>query len=322
MFDLRTTISKIKRRRIIRRKKAFLDSLLRTSRTVGLIGPIEEVTLSSDHEEEETVEETWRSTAEVKPRCPLTSSTPSSAMPRLTQEQFEAMFIESSSSSEEEEEEEAQLILPRGDQPVPEDKEDGTPPSPTSGDQPDPEDEMHGSKDSSQYHPTTPLSSASSEEEDGPPEVISEDEEPQAGPSGQQRPGILRYPQYNIQPTYIHGHTPIMSPQVLVRCPPLPPCPPFRPHSPPSPPRDDYLHPRPPTPHPPSPSPPPAPPTPEVYLERPPVPEVPEAPAVPPPPFPLPWWTRLVQDGPHQVASISLIHRYLTLLEFTVDIYM
>ena len=230
------------------------------------------------------------------------------------------MWIES--SSEDEEEDVTLPPLPRGDQPDPEDEEDGTPPSLTSGDQQDPEDVRPSSKDSSQYHPTTPLSHASSEEVEEPPEVTSEDEEPQAGPSRQREPSPLRYSQSSQQLTYIHGQVPIMSSRVLVRCPPFLPCPPYFPHTPRSPPGDVYLHPRPPTPHPPSPSPPPAPPTPEVYLERPPAPEVPEAPAVPPPPFPLPWWTGLVQDGPHQVASIALIHRYLTLLEFTVDIYM
>ena len=252
------------------------------------------------------MEETWRTPAEIKPRCrSLESSTPTSTLPRLTHEQFEAMWVESSSEDEE---------------------EDGTPPPLPRGDQQDPEDVRPGSKDSSQYHPSTPLGDESSEDEK-PPEATSppseDEEEPQAGPSGQQVPCILRYSQYNIQPTYIHGQIPIMSSQVLVRCPPFPPYPPFLPHSPHSPPGEVYAHPRPPTPHPPSPSPPPVPPTPvpEVYQDRPPVPEVPEAPAVPPPPYPVPWWIGLVQ-GPHQAASVALIHRYLTLLEFTVDSYM
>ena len=255
------------------------------------------------------MEETWRTPAEIKPRCrSLESSTPTSTLPRLTREQFEAMWIESSSEDEE---------------------EDGTPPPLPRGDQQDPEDVRPGSKDSSQYHPSTPLGDESSEDEK-PPEATSppseDEEEPQAGPSGQQVPCILRYSQYNIQPTYIHGQIPIMSSQVLVRCPPFPPYPPFLPHSPHSPPGEVYAHPRPPTPHPPSPSPPPVPPTPvpEVYQDHPPVPEVPDAPAapvVPPPPFPLPWWIGLVQ-GPHQAASVALIHRYLSLLEFTVDSYM
>ena len=169
----------------------------RISRTVG---PIEEVTLDSDHEEEETVEETWRTPAEIKPRCrSLESSTPTSTLPRLTREQFEAMWIESSSEDEE---------------------EDGTPPPLPRGDQQDPEDVRPGSKDSSQYHPSTPLGDESSEDEK-PPEATSppseDEEELQAGPSGQQVPCILRYSQYNIQPTYIHGQIPIMSSQARPR---------------------------------------------------------------------------------------------------------
>ena len=41
-------------------------------------------------------------------------STPTVRIPRLTREQFDAMWTESSSSSEEEEDEEAQLTLPGG----------------------------------------------------------------------------------------------------------------------------------------------------------------------------------------------------------------
>ena len=299
---MKTTLRRIKRRRILIRRKNFL-TLLRRSVEV----PIEEVTLNSSSDEE-TVP---TPAVEHKPRCsPVESSTPISRMPRLTREQFDAMWTESSSSSEEEEEDGAQLPLPRGDQP-------------------DPGDVRPGSKESSQYHPSTPLGDESLEDEK-PPEATSptseDDEEPQAGPSRQQGPCILRYSQYNTQPTYIHGQVPIMSSQILVRCPPFPPYPPFFPHSPHSPPGEVYAHPRPPTPHPPSPSPPPVPPAPvpEVYQDHPPVPEVPDAPAapaVPPPPYPVPWWSELVQ-GPHHAASVALLHRYLTLLEFTVDSYM
>ena len=71
------------------------------------------------------------------------------------------------------------------------------------------------------------------------------DEEPQAGPSRQQGPSLLRYSLYNTQPINIHGQVPIMSSQVLVRCPPFPPYPPFFPRSPRSPPGDVYVHPQP-----------------------------------------------------------------------------
>ena len=120
MFTLRTTISKIKRRRVLRRKKNFLDRLSRT------VGPIEEVTLDSDYEEEENVPVP---PVENKPRCsPLESSTPISKLPRLTREQFEAMWVESSSEDEE---------------------EDGTPPTLPREDQQDPEDVRNSSNTSS-----------------------------------------------------------------------------------------------------------------------------------------------------------------------------
>ena len=136
----------------------------------------------------------------------------------------------------------------------------------------------------------------------------------------------MRYSINNTQPTYIHGHVPIMSYQVLIRCAPFPPCPPSFPCPPCSPPGDVYIHPRPPTPHPPSPSPPPLSPAPRpvVYqgpLPVPAVPAAPAAPAAPVPPDPEPWWIELLQ-GPHQAVSAALLHRYLTLLEYMVDSYM
>ena len=132
---LKNTLSRIKRRRVIRRKKSFLDRLSRT------VGPIEEVTLDSDYEEENVPVPS----VENKPRCsPVESSTPISKLPRLTREQFEAMWTESSSEKEE---------------------EDGAPPTLPREDQQDPEDVRPSSKDSSQYHPTTPLGDESSEEE-------------------------------------------------------------------------------------------------------------------------------------------------------------
>ena len=63
------------------------------------VGPIEEVTLNSDNEEENVPVPA----VEHKPRCsPVESSTPISKLPRLTREQFEAMWTESSSEEEEE----------------------------------------------------------------------------------------------------------------------------------------------------------------------------------------------------------------------------
>ena len=155
---MKATLRRIKRRRILIRRKNFLARLQRSE------GPIEEVTLNSDIEDE-TIP---TPAVEHKPKCsPVESSTPISRMPRLTREQFDAMWTESSSSSEEEEEDGAQLPLPRRDQP-------------------DPEDVRPGSKESSQYHPSTPLGDESLEDEK-PPEATSptseDDEEPQAGPS-------------------------------------------------------------------------------------------------------------------------------------------
>ena len=73
----KTTISRIKRRRVNKRRKNFLDRLQRA------VGPIEEVTLDSDYEEENVPVPA----VEHKPRCtPVESSTPISKLPRLIRE--------------------------------------------------------------------------------------------------------------------------------------------------------------------------------------------------------------------------------------------
>ena len=329
------SLRRIRRRRILIRREHFLSmrdlqGRRRNQRSTEV--PVE-VTLSSD---EDPVSILPVPADESKPDCNLVDSTTSERdvpetrddpleatpivrVPRLTREQFAAMFTESS-SSEEEEDEVAPLTPPGG-----------------------------ASNMSSRYHPSTSLGdrmqdTEESSEDEKPPMDQGElnrmarsileatspaseaDEERQAGPSRQPGPSLLRYSLYNTQPTNIHGQVPIMSPLVLVRSPPFAPCPPYLPCSPRSPPGDVYLHPRPPTPHPPSPSPPPLSPAPRpaVHQGPPPVPVVPAAPAapaVPAPPDPVPWWIELVQ-GPHQAASAALLHRYLTLLEFTVDNYM
>ena len=131
-------------------------------------------------------------------------ATPIVRIPRLTREQFAAMWTESS-SSEEEEDEVAQLTLPGGGQ---------LPSSPAPGDM------RPVSNMSSRYHPSTPLGDRmqDTEESSKATSPASEvDEEPQAGPSRQPGPGLLRY----------SCQVPIMSPLVLVRCPLFAPCPPY-----------------------------------------------------------------------------------------------
>ena len=185
----------------------------------------------------------------------------------------------------------------------------------------------------------------------------SEVDEPVAGPSRPRVPSPVRYSVCNNCSTYIHGHAPIMSPQVLVCCLPFAPCPPFRSSSPipmrkvaeplptvlllPVHPQGGvYLHPPPqpfimrplvplrqprhsPTPHPPS-SPPPVPRL-EVYQQAP----LPE-PAVHccsscscgfSSSKPIPWLIGLLQ-GPHQAVSATLLQQYLALLEYMLDNYM
>ena len=148
----------------------------------------------------------------------------------------------------------------------------------------------------------------------------SEVDKPVAGPSRSRVPSPVRYSVSYNRLTYIHSHAPIMSPQVLVCCPPFTPCPPSCPSPPICPQGVVYLHPhplRPPTPLPPSP-PPPAPRL-EVYQKAPlPEPAVQAAPAVPVAPVPLdpiPWWIGLLQ-GPHQAVSAALLQGYLALLEY------
>ena len=150
---------------------------------------------------------------------------------------------------------------------------------------------------------------------------------PEAGPSRPDRDvSPVRYSVYNSHLTYIYRRVPIMSPRVLVRCPPFSPCSSLSPCPPCSPPGTVYIHPRPPTPYPLSPPPPPPAPRPVVYQQAPfPVPVAPVVPAAAPvaPVLPdqEPWWYGLLQ-GPHCAAAATLLHRYLSLLETTVDYYM
>ena len=98
-------------------------------------------------------------------------STPTVRIPRLTREQFAAMWTVSSSSSEEEEDEEAQQTLPGGGQ---------------STSSPAPGDMRLVSNMSLRYHPSTPLGDRMSDTKESseatPP---APEDEAEAGPSRQ-----------------------------------------------------------------------------------------------------------------------------------------
>ena len=196
---------------------------------------------------------------------------------------------------------------------------------------------------SSRYHPCTHLQDRMQEDEDStedekPPMdpedlarivrrilettlSVSEVDKPVTGPSRPQEQSPVRYSVSQNRSTYIHGFAPIMSPQVLVRCPPFPPCPPPCPSPPVQHQGAVYLHQgplRPPNPYPPSPPPPD--PRPEVYQQAPfPVLAAPAAPVALVPDL-APWWMELLQ-GPQRAMSTALLQQYLTLLEYTVDNY-
>ena len=247
-------LRKIRRLRILRRRDLYLRNIRRRPRPTQEVPEVISISADEEHRTEDraTSNCSLLNSTLSENEAPEVTANPPEAVPapglhrtgRLTQEQLLAMFKESSSSSDDED-----------DVPV------LTPASTTTGDL-----RPASTAWRSQYHPSTPLQARmqeSTEEEEAIPSDIedrvrvacrileatpTEVDEPEAGPSRPARESSpVRYLGYNNHLTNIHGRVPIMSPRVLVQCPPFPPCSPSCPCPPRSPPGAVYIHPCPPT---------------------------------------------------------------------------